>query len=254
MMSTGEARTICTAIADAGTGKILHQQGECGERVTPASTFKVAISLMGYDSEFLKDEHSPALPFHKGYPDWSPAWRQTTDPSNWIKHSVVWYSQQVTQALGETRFQNYVIAFHYGNEDVAGDPGKHDGLTRAWLSSSLKISPLEQLTFLGDVANRQLPLSPHAYDMTSRITEIAVLPNGWHVHGKTGTGSPPTPDGTYDGAHAYGWFVGWATKGSRTLVFARLIQNETEEPDSPGLRARASLVNELPSLLSSLAK
>ena len=53
--STAQARTICTAIADAGTGKILMQQGDCSGRVTPASTFKIAISLMGYDSGFLKD-------------------------------------------------------------------------------------------------------------------------------------------------------------------------------------------------------
>lgn len=247
--SSAQAGTICTALADAKTGQILDQQGDCGSRVTPASTFKIAISLMGYDSGFLKNEHSPLLPFQKGYPDWIPEWRQAIDPTNWIKYSVVWYSQQVTQSLGAARFQAYASKFHYGNADVSGDPGKHNGLTRAWLGSSLKISPLEQLVFLEKLVNRQLPVSAHAFDMTGRITQLVALPNGWEIHGKTGAGS----DGAYDEAHAYGWFVGWATKGARTIVFARLIQNDKPEPESPGLRARAALLSELPSRLDALA-
>jgi len=170
------AEAVCTAVADVATGKSLKQEGACTQRVTPASTFKIAISLMGYDSGFLVNEHVPALPFHKGYPDWNPSWRVTTDPTSWIKNSVVSFSQQVTGSLGVGRFQQYVSEFHYGNEDVSGDPQRHDGLTQAWLSSSLQISPLEQLLFLRKVVQRQLPVSARAYDMTSRITAICPRP------------------------------------------------------------------------------
>ena len=104
--STAEARTICTVIADAVTREVLVQQGDCNSRVTPASTFKIAISLMGFDSGFLKDEHSPTLPYRDGYVDWAgAAWREPTDPARWIKYSVVWFSEQVTQSLGQERFQ-----------------------------------------------------------------------------------------------------------------------------------------------------
>jgi beta-lactamase class D len=65
--STVSAKPVCTAVADTATGRILTQEGRCDQRVTPASTFKIAISLMGYDSGFLIDEHSPALPFRQGY-------------------------------------------------------------------------------------------------------------------------------------------------------------------------------------------
>jgi beta-lactamase class D len=123
------AHAACTALGDGATGRIVRQEGSCDVRITPASTFKIAIALMGYDSGFLKDEHAPALPFRAGYPDWLPEWRATTDPSAWIKYSVVWYSQQVTQSLGEARFQRYVDDFGYGNRDVSGHPGRHDGLT-----------------------------------------------------------------------------------------------------------------------------
>ena len=76
--STVYARTICTVVADASTRQILVQQGDCSSRVTPASTFKIAISLMGFDSGFLKDAHAPRLPYRDGYVDWGgAAWRQT---------------------------------------------------------------------------------------------------------------------------------------------------------------------------------
>jgi beta-lactamase class D len=103
------------------------------------------------------------------------------------------------------------------------------------------------------LSNRQLPITAHAYDMTSQITQLGQLPNGWDIHGKTGTGFPRAAHGTDDTAHGYGWFVGWATKGPRTIVFARLIQDEKKEASAAGLRTRATLLRELPALLDTLA-
>ena len=42
-----EARTICTVLADAGSGAVVMEQGDCRTRVTPASTFKIALALAG---------------------------------------------------------------------------------------------------------------------------------------------------------------------------------------------------------------
>lgn len=251
-VSSAEARTLCTAFADAATGKVLRQEGACDTRAFAASTFKIAISLMGYDSGFLTSESEPALPFKKGYPDWIAAWKTTTDPTSWMANSVVWYSQQITRHLGEERFERYVRQFRYGNEDVSGDPGKNNGLSRSWLSSSLKISPLEQLQFLGRLVNRQLSVTPLAYDMTARITALGTLPNGWTIHGKTGAGAPRNADGTLANNRAYGWFVGWAVKDNRTILFARLVQNERKEAVSPGIRTREAMLKEMPTLLDGL--
>lgn len=248
-----EAHVICTIIADAASQKILLQQGSCEQRVTPASTFKIAISLMGFDAGVLKDEHSPSLPYQNGYVDWGGAtWRQAQDPTSWIKYSVVWFSQQVTRSLGMPRFQQYVRDFQYGNVDVSGDNGKDNGLDRAWISSSLKISPLEQVVFLEKIVNRQLPVNQHAFDITGKITEIAGAPDGWTIHAKTGTGFP-RENGVADESHGYGWFVGWATTDQRTLVFARLIQDEQKGQRPAGLTARDDFMAELPDLLNSHA-
>ncbi|NHZ80907.1 hypothetical protein F2P44_16725 [Massilia sp. CCM 8695] len=58
--ATVGAHEICTAVADARSGEVLLQRDDCAQRVTPASRFKIAISLMGYDAGFLTDEHHDA--------------------------------------------------------------------------------------------------------------------------------------------------------------------------------------------------
>nr|WP_260466475.1 MULTISPECIES: class D beta-lactamase [Pseudomonas] len=252
MCSAVQAGTLCTLIADAHTQEVIVKKGECSQRVTPASTFKIALSLMGYDSGFLKDATTPTLAYKTGDPDWGGAmWLRPTNPNDWIKYSVVWYSQRITHHLGEPRVSDYAQAFGFGNADISGDPGKQNGLDRAWISSSLKISPVEQVDFLTKLVNRQLPVSQHAVEMTSRITEVAQLPGGWEVHGKTGTAFPRDANGASDEAHGYGWFVGWATKGNQTLVFTRLRQDEQADPMPAGKRVRDEILAEWPEITAS---
>ena len=252
-VSETEARTVCTLIVEPATGKALVREGDCATRVTPASTFKIPIALMGYDAGFLKDEHAPAIPFREGYTYWgNPAWRDTIDPASWMKYSVVWYSQQVTHALGAAKFKAYVDKLGYGNRDVRGDKGKNNALDRSWISSSIQISPDEQAQFLSKLVNRSLPVSVQAMEMTARITQLPPLANGWEIHGKTGAAMPRTADGGYDKDHFYGWFVGWATKDTKTRVIVRLIQEEKEGKEregSAGVRARDAFLAELPALL-----
>ncbi|MFZ4877818.1 class D beta-lactamase [Janthinobacterium sp. Mn2066] len=242
----------CTEMVDAGSGRQLVHEGHCDERVTPASTFNIAVSLMGYDSAILRDEHSPRLPFKAGYTDWNPDWRVATDPTSWIHNSTVWYAQQVTTRLGAPQFRRYIKNFNYGNQDVSGDVGKHNGLTMSWIASSLTISPVEQVAFLRKIVNRQLPVSAHAYDMTARLTALGTLPNGWEVHGKTGTASPVLSNGKDDLRHSYGWFVGWASKGGRTIVFSRLVLEASQPGSSAGPRAKQAFLRDLPAQLDAL--
>ncbi|QRM56274.1 class D beta-lactamase [Sinorhizobium sp. BG8] len=248
--SVSQAKTICTVIADAATGDVVFKQGNCEGRYTPASTFKIPLSVMGYDSGFLKDAHNPTLPFKKGYAEWGGEnWRQPTDAVRWLKYSVVWFSQQIAAFLGEDKLHEYARQFGYGNADFSGDPGKNNGLERAWIASSLKISPLEQVAFLRRLVNRQLPVRDHAVDETMKVVEGKKLENGWFVQGKTGMAYPRNADYSFDYNHPWGWYIGWAVKDDRTYVFARLTQEEKRTEGSAGGRARDALFREFPSLL-----
>jgi beta-lactamase class D len=46
--------------------------------------------------------------------------------------------------------------------------------------------------------------------------------------------------------------VGWASKGQRTVVFARLVLDDRQEEAMGGARARAALLRELPARLDAL--
>ena len=48
--AAGQDAIRCTLLVDAATGKVLVREGQCEQRVTPASTFKVALSLMQVNS------------------------------------------------------------------------------------------------------------------------------------------------------------------------------------------------------------
>ncbi len=240
----------CTIVTELDTGRVLKREGDCERRSNPASTFKVPLAVMGYDAGILTGEDKPAVPYKPEYKSWNEAWKKTTTPRSWLKVSVLWYSLVVTGELGTPRFKRYVDAFDYGNRDVSGDKGKNNGLTRSWLSaSSLQISPVEQIAFLTRLLKRELPVSKKAHDTTLAIMPTFPLPDGWTAYGKTGTGFQPTRNGAFDRNRQFGWFVGWAQKGERKVLFARLIRDERKESGVASFRARDGLLAELPALL-----
>ncbi|UTH76309.1 class D beta-lactamase [Chromobacterium sp. IIBBL 290-4] len=255
LAAPSQARVVCTAISDGESGRVLSQQGDCATRVTPASTFKIALAAMGYDAGVLKSEHEPSWPYRPGYVDWGgDNWKQNTDPTRWLKYSVVWYSQQIAQRLGEQKLSDYARSFGYGNADFSGDPGKRNGLERAWIGSSLKVSPLEQVAFLNKLLNDKLPVSKEAQRLTRAIVETSALPGGGSAHGKTGMAYPRLDNGEQDLTHPYGWFVGWTEQDGRKLVFARLIQDDRKESGTAGVRAREAFLRELPGIAASLPR
>jgi len=251
LCTPAEARIICTIVTDAADGAVILEKGDCKTRVTPASTFKVPLAVMGYDAGFLENAEEPVLPFMKGYPGWGgDNWRQPTTPKRWMEFSVVWYSQRITEFLGYEQLRDYADAFGYGNGDMTGDPGKDNGLERAWIASSLKISPREQVAFLAKLVNHELPVSANAMDAAMQIVEGKDIADGWHAQGKTGMAYPRKADGSFDYAKPWGWYVGWARRDDRTVVFARLLQDEKKEEPRTSLRARDGILAELPAILA----
>jgi bla regulator protein blaR1 len=59
-------------------------------------------------------------------------------------------------------------------------------------------------------------------------------------------------DGKDDEKLVYGWFVGWATKGERTVVFARLVLEERQSSGFAGSRAKEGFLRDLPARLDAL--
>jgi beta-lactamase class D len=225
-------------LAYEGQTLLLQEGKECNQRYAPQSTFKIALSLMGFDSGILKDALHPEWPYKKGYELYLNTWKYPHNPHSWIRDSCVWYSQVLTQQLGMKRFKYYVEVFNYGNHDVSGDKGKNNGLTHAWLSSSLAISPKEQIQFLQGVVKKKLPLSQKAFTMTKEILYIQELAGGWKLYGKTGNGRLLTEDKSRKLVLQQGWFVGWIEKGNRVISFASHITDSKEKATFASFRVK----------------
>lgn len=238
----------CLLIIDSGTHQTLHTSGDCETRRGAQSTFKIPLALMGFDAGILEDAHHPVWQYEKGFTLNRPAEKEDTDPAYWHKESIVWFSQKLTRLMGADTFSRYIHQFGYGNQDISGNPGKNDGLTRSWLSSSLQISPAEQVAFLAKMRGRKLGIKTEAYDKAEDI--IPVFTAGeWTVHGKTGTGFHRNADGSKNYKLQEGWFVGWAERKGQSVLFARFIKDDKKESSYAGPRTRDKFLSELPILI-----
>ena len=243
---SAQAAVNCTLIASYPEGNIIEETGDCRTPYAPASTFKIPLALIGFDSGILKDAHNPTWDYKPEYKA-SAREQKSVDPTIWEKDSIVWYSQEITRQLGEARFKQYVDQFAYGNQDVAGTPGK-PGLTHSWLFSSLLISPVEQIEFVQRLLARDLGVSDHAYDMTLAVMPEFSADKGWRVFGKTGSGWLTNRHGRSDKTKPQGWFVGWAEQGTRRIVFAKLVIDDEAHAEYGGPRARVQFLRELPDI------
>lgn len=239
------AETKCFLVME--NNKVIQQEGDCATRYSPASTFKIPLSLMGYDAKILQDEAHPEWPFKKEYDLYVNVWKGPHNPRTWMRDSCVWYSQVLTQKLGMDKFKEYIVKFNYGNQDVSGDKGKNNGLTDSWLSSSLEISPEEQTIFLQKLIDNKLPASIKAHKITKNILFKEELPGGWKLYGKTGSGRLANN-------LQHGWFIGWIEKGGRTIIFANHIADNKKQNISASSRARNEAQSKLLELINELEK
>lgn len=244
--STARSASLeCTLIVDFASGDVLRRDGDCDRRVTPMSTFKVPLAFMGFDAGILTGPHDPVWQYRPEF-DAPKRARKAVDPTIWETESILWYSQELTRKMGREAFARYVAAFGYGNGDISGHPGG-DGLTHSWLASSLVVSADEQADFIRKALLGTLPVREDA-----RRKALAVVPvfeaGGWTVHGKTGSGRMRRKNGRLDRSRPVGWFVGWAEREGRMLVFARMKVGN-EPVDGPlGLRLRDEFLADFPAL------
>lgn len=234
--------------------QVLKQEGSgCKTQFAPESTFKIPLSLMGYDAGIFKDEAHPEWPFKEEYDLFINVCKGPHNPQTWMRDSCVWYSQVLTQKLGMNKFKDYVAKFDYGNKDVSGDNAKNSGLTDSWLSSSLQISPEEQVIFLQKFINNTLPVSKKSQDMTKNIMFIQELSGGWKLYGKTGSGYLQDKMGKKTDLK-HGWFVGWIEKGDCVVVFASHIADDKKQDTFASFRARNEALIKLWYVIDALEK
>lgn len=222
-------KDVCFLLFNINTGtfeKILNQT-RCEERFPTASTFKVPLAVMAFDSKVLKDENSMLK--WDGKKKFLSVWEKDHTASSWMKESVVWFSQELTPKIGKQRIEEYLQSFEFGNADMSG------GIHHAWLTkspftpadtfNSLKISGFEQIHFLKNLWRGELKASSDSQLKTISLLAIENSPNGNRLLGKTGSG--------FVGAEydlRIGWWVGYLETKKDTYA---VVANFTDKQKLP---------------------
>ncbi len=211
------------------------------EQISPCSSFKMALSVMGYDAGILQDEATPTWDFKEGYDDWLASWRVPQTPLSWMRTSCIWYAKVLALQIGREKMQTYLTALQYGNQDMSGglpEPGPIDPM---WINSSLKISPRQQVVFIQKMIRGTLPVSKNTIEKTKVLVFKEELSKGWKLFGKTGcSGSDVTRDGK---TLQHSWFVGWIEKDEVFFPFAFLNRDKTIDLDQRIPRVKQLLEN-----------
>jgi beta-lactamase class D len=228
-------------------GEVLKTEGDCSTSYPPQSTFKIPLSLIGFDSGILNTEDTPSWALPKDADPYINVCKDNHSPRTWMRDSCLWYSRILTTKLGIEKFQDYVTKFSYGNMDLSA------GLTSAWISSSLKISPDEQIEFLQKVIDHKLPICKASYDKTKKIMFIQEMAGGWKLYGKTGNGRQIDKNNNHTDLQ-HGWFVGYIEKGNRSIVFASHITDSEKQSVFSSFRARNEALIKLWYLIDELEK
>lgn len=219
----------CFMIYDVKAKKVVSEynpNNRCGERIAANSTFKVPLSLMAFDDGLIKQDTNFTW---NGEKQFLATHESDHTPATWMQHSVVWVSQLLAPQLGAEKMKHYLAAFHYGNQDMSGDPGKNNGLTHSWLGSSLKISGQEQLDFLNAMLNNQLGIKQEAINSTKQNMHLGKLDNGAQLYGKTGSGRHGRNERLDNPSlKRDGWFVGFVEKDNNQYIF---VSNLTDKND-----------------------
>lgn len=242
----------CFIVTELKTGRVAAKQGLCAARHSPVETFDIPLALLGYEAGFLKSEREPVLNPPEpaaGMARLSGPAAAPQTPQGWVRHQVDWFGSAVARAVGRERLASALHAFLYGNENLAGDPGVPDAFARSWLSSSLAISPREQVDFLRKMLNGELPVPPDAVGRAISLLKQPETPAGYDLYGVSGTGHQRLADAALDRSRPLGWFVGWAEKEGRTFVFVRFMSLDIPADEPLGARARRQTLGALAPVL-----
>lgn len=240
-----KGKAVCFLLVDVETGQIQKSLNEinCNEQLSPCSTFKIPLAVMGFDSGVLKDETTQFK--WNGVKHSIEGWNQDQTAADWMKNSTVWYSQVMTPKIGHGKIKSYLRKFEYGNQDFRG------GLKTAWLTPAgfikdekgftLKISGIEQIDFLKKLVRNKLPVKLKAQELTKKLIFLETTPKGYAFSGKTGSGYT---DGTL--TRRIGWFVGSIKTPDREYVFVTNFKDTEDVKDAEyGSRYAKALTIEL---------
>lgn len=206
------------ALLDPATDTIIvSNKARAKQRFTPASTFKIANSLLGLDTGAVKSVDE-VLPYG-GKPQRFKTWERDMNLRDAIKASNVPIYQELARRIGLDRMRAGVKKLGYGNMEIG------NVVDRFWLDGPLAISAVEQTEFLGRLVEGKLPVRAEAVRAVKEITLLEKTET-YELHGKTGW--------VFEAKQQIGWWVGWVERDGKFYPFA--LNMDMKEDDDAAKR------------------
>ncbi|EQF27508.1 regulatory protein BlaR1 [Clostridioides difficile CD160] len=206
----------------------IYNEEKSKKRVSPNSTYKIYSALLGLENGIITRNNS-YIPWD-GKHHSNSSWNKDQDLFSAMENSVNWYFQYIDKKTGIKDIQTYLKQIKYGNYDVSG------GISRFWLESSLKISPIEQVKLLKDFYTNEFKFKDKDIK-TVKDSLLVSKKDGVSLSGKTGTA-------TINGKDVNGWFIGYVEKNENTYFFATNIQSKDYSNGSSAAEITLSILND----------
>ena len=185
----------------------------CQEEISPYSTFKIITTLIGLSQNIVTSAESKLG--YDGRIHWREQWNKDITLKEAFQESCVWYYEKIVDSLDKDYVQQVLNELQYGNCDISSwDEKEHNTF---WISSSLKISPMQQVEVLCNIFEGKTSFSPSNIELLKDFMLVENNKN-YSVYGKTGSASKRNS-----------WFTGFVEKEDKRTYFAVRLDDETQE-------------------------
>lgn len=195
-----------------GSIEYVYNRQRSEKRYLPASTFKILHSLIALDEKVLAHEYE-TIEWDGKDKGWS-RWNNDQSLSTALPDSCVWFYQEITHHLTNSRYLSHLQKSQYGNAKTGPD------LSTFWLDGELAISAREQIEFLKKLYTHELP---YLDDHISLVQKLLLVDSqaGHTVRAKTGWAMRIEDQ--------HGWYVGYVEKEDEVWFFALNIDINSKD-------------------------
>lgn len=191
----------------------------------PASTFKIASSIIGLETGEIESEST--IFKWDGKKKWLKNWEQDLVLKNAFKFSCVPCYQEIARKIGAQRMNDYVLKLNYGNLKIDSI-----NIDNFWLEGESRISQVQQIDFLKRLYNSELSISKRTENIIRNIMLIEET-DQYKLSGKSGLSND---NGKYNA-----WFVGNIELKNNTYLFATNIEPKKEFDFDTFIKKRLNL-------------
>ena len=188
----------------------------------PASTFKIANALIG-----LENHKATSTEIFKwdGKPRFFKAWDKDFTLGEAMQASTVPVYQELARRIGPSLMQSELQRIGYGNMQIGTE------VDQFWLKGPLTITPIQEVKFVYDLAQGQLPFKPEVQQQVKEMLYVERRGEN-RLYAKSGWGMAVDPQ--------VGWYVGFVEKADGQVV-AFALNMQMKAGDDIALRKQLSL-------------